>query len=43
MAWVGVNIGRSITTATAPLSRPADDAGRQGGSVGKTVLSKAAK
>ena len=43
MAWVGVNIGRSITTATAPLSRPADDAGRQGGSIGKTLLSKAVK
>ena len=43
MAWAGVKIGRSLTSATAPLSRPADDAGRHGGSIGKNVLSKGAK
>ena len=40
MAWAGVNIGRSIAAATSPLARPADDAGRQGGSIGKTAISK---
>ena len=43
MAWAGVNIGRSITAATSPLSRPADDAGRQGGSIGKAAISKGTK
>ena len=43
MAWAGVNIGRSITAATSPLARPADDAGRQGGSIGKMAISKGMK
>ncbi len=43
MAWAGVNIGRSITAATSPLARPADDAGRQGGSLGKMAFSKGTK
>jgi len=43
MAWAGVNIGRSITAATSPLARPADDAGRQGGSLGKMAVSKGMK
>ncbi len=43
MAWAGVNIGRSITAATSPMARPADDAGRQGGGIGKKVISKGAK
>jgi len=43
MAWAGVNIGRSITAATSPLARPADDAGRQGGSIGKATISKGMK
>ncbi len=43
MAWAGMNIGRSITAATSPLARPADDAGRQGGSIGKAAISKGVK
>ena len=43
MAWAGVNVGRSLTAATSPLARPADDAGRQGGSLGKMVVSKGMK
>ncbi len=40
MAWAGVHVGRSIEAATSPLRSPAQDAGRQGGSIGKAVLSK---
>ncbi|MGB5464722.1 MAG: conjugal transfer protein TraG N-terminal domain-containing protein, partial [Sedimenticolaceae bacterium] len=40
MAWVGVNVGRSINNASAPLVRTADDAGRQGGAVGKAAVSR---
>mgnify|MGYP005841892101 FL=1 len=40
MAWAGVNIGRAINNATAPLARPADDAGRQGGAIGKAAVSR---
>jgi hypothetical protein len=40
MAWVGVNVGRTINNATAPLARPADDAGRQGAGMGKAAASK---
>ncbi|MCG8060533.1 MAG: conjugal transfer protein TraG N-terminal domain-containing protein [Candidatus Thiodiazotropha endolucinida] len=40
MAWVGVSVGRGINNATAPLSRPADDAGRHGGAIGKAAVSK---
>ena len=43
MAWAGVNIGRSITAASAPISQPASDAGRQGGSIGKSIASKGAR
>ncbi len=43
MAWAGVHIGRSVTAATSPLARPADDAGRQGGSLGKMAVSKGMK
>lgn len=35
MAWAGVQVGRSINNATAPLARPAQDAGRQGGAIGR--------
>ncbi|MGC1955101.1 MAG: hypothetical protein WA970_21490 [Gammaproteobacteria bacterium] len=40
MAWAGVNVGRAINNATAPLARPADDAGRQGGAIGKAAVSR---
>ena len=38
MAWVGMHIGRSIATATSPLARGGDDAGRLGGGMGKAAL-----
>ena len=40
MAWVGVKIGHSIEVATSALRNPAQDAGRQGGAIGKAALSK---
>jgi hypothetical protein len=40
MAWAGVQVGRSINNAAAPLAWPADDAGRRGGAVGKAVASR---
>ena len=43
MTWAGVHVGRSIEAATSPLRNPAQDAGRQGGSIGKAMLSKGAR
>ena len=43
MAWAGIKIGRSISSATSVVAKPVDDAGRQGGSFGKTLLTKGAK
>jgi len=43
MAWAGVKIGRSIDAATSPLKGPAQDAGRQGGAVGKGLITKGAR
>ena len=43
MAWAGMNVGRSIEAATNPLRNPAQDAGRQGGAIGKAALSKGAR
>ncbi len=40
MAWAGVQVGRSINNATAPLARPGEDAGRQGGNLGKSIASR---
>ncbi len=40
MAWAGVQVGRSINNATAPLARPGEDAGRQGGAIGKAAASR---
>ncbi len=40
MAWAGVQVGRSINNATAPLARPGEDAGRQGGAIGKAAVSR---
>ena len=40
MAWAGVKVGRSLEAATSPHRSPAQDAGRQGASIGKTMLSK---
>ena len=43
MAWAGVNVGRSINSVQSEFSRPAQDAGRQGGNVGKAIVSKGAR
>jgi TraG-like protein, N-terminal region len=43
MAWVGVNIGRSITAASTPLAQHAEDAGKRGGNIGKAAISKGMK
>ncbi len=40
MAWAGVQVGRSINNATAPLARPGEDAGRHGGAIGKAAASR---
>ena len=40
MAWVGVNVGRSIETATNPIRAQAQESGKQGGAVGKGIVSK---
>jgi hypothetical protein len=40
MAWAGLQIGRSINNAAAPLARPGEDAGRQGGGIGKAAVSR---
>ena len=42
MAWAGVKVGRGIESATNPLRAPAQDAGSQGGSIGKQALMKGA-
>ena len=43
MAWAGVKVGRSIESAANPFKAPAQDAGNQGGSIGKMVLTKGKK
>jgi hypothetical protein len=40
MAWAGLHIGRSISAAMAPIARPAEDAGRQGGAFGKAAAAR---
>jgi hypothetical protein len=43
MSWAGLHIGRSIAAASTVLVRPADDAGRYGAQIGKTLVSKATR
>ena len=43
MAWAGMNVGRAIDNASNSLRSPADESGRQGGSIGKMLLSKGTK
>lgn len=40
MAWAGVRIGQSISTAASPIAATAEDAGKQGGGLAKMALSK---
>ena len=43
MGWAGLHVGRSISAASSPLIRQADDAGRQGGQIGRALISKSMK
>ena len=43
MAWAGIHVGRSLSTVASPLSRTAEDAGRQGGQIGRTLLTRSLK
>ena len=43
MAWAGVKVGRSIDAAATPIKAPAQDAGNQGGNIGKMALTKGKK
>jgi hypothetical protein len=43
MAWAGVRLGRSLDNAANPLRAPAHDSGKQGGSIGKGLISKGSK
>ena len=43
MAWTGMHIGRSLNAVQSEFSRPAQDAGRQGGGIGKAVVNKGVK
>lgn len=43
MAWAGISIGRSIDSASSPLGSPAIDSGKQGASLGKSILGKGSK
>jgi len=43
MAWAGVQVGRSIESATNPILSPTRDAGTQGGNIGKTIATKGMK
>jgi hypothetical protein len=38
MSWAGIHVGRSLATAASPLTRPAENAGRQGGQIGKAAI-----
>ena len=41
MAWAGLHLGRSITAAAAPIARPAEDAGKQGGTLARAAVGRA--
>lgn len=43
MAWAGVKVGRSLESVTQVTKAPIRDAGTQGGSIGKTLVSSGAR
>jgi hypothetical protein len=43
MAWAGVQVGKSVSNSMALLGRPAEDAGRQGGSMARAAASRATR
>jgi len=43
MAWVGIHVGRAISAASAPLTLPSENAGRQGAAIGKAAVSRAGR
>lgn len=40
MTWVGVRVGGAIDAATNPLRAPAQESGRHGGALGRTLVAK---
>ena len=40
MAWAGLQLGRSISAAVAPMVRPSEESGNQGGALGKAVVGR---
>ena len=40
MAWAGLQVGRSLASATAPLMQRGEDAGTRGGAIGKAVATR---
>ena len=40
MAWAGVKVGRTISDASSPLARRGEDAGQQGGALGKNAAAR---
>ncbi|MCB1862537.1 MAG: conjugal transfer protein TraG N-terminal domain-containing protein [Gammaproteobacteria bacterium] len=43
MSWAGLHLGRSLNAVQGEFARPAQDAGRQGGGIGKTVVTRGTK
>jgi len=43
MAWVGLNVGRTVSNSMALLGRPSEDAGRQGGAIASGAANRAAQ
>jgi hypothetical protein len=43
MGWAGLKVGRSLEVATSAMRNLAQDAGRQGGAIGKAALSKSVR
>ena len=40
MAWVGMHVGRSLDASTSALIKPVNDAGVQGGHLGKAIIAR---
>ena len=40
MAWAGIQVGRSISAAVAPMTRPAEESGKRGGMLGEAALGR---
>ena len=40
MAWVGLHVGRTVSNSMALLGRPAEDSGRQGGTIARSAVGR---